>query len=199
MEDSGNMKKSWLLTSVASAMIVGSMAMAEEKPVPSNQFWETLQTHCGNAYAGKLADGQDRPEFTGDLVMHVKTCSDNEIKIPFFVGDDLSRTWILTKDDNHLIQLKHDHRHEDGTEEDVNFYGGKSTNVGHDNFQFFPADPATAAMIPGASSNVWWIELSDKEYSYNLNRLSSDRPPFRVEFDLTETIETPKDPWGWKE
>jgi len=192
------MKKA-VLIGVIGGLFVSAAAMAESNPVPSNQFWETLQTHCGNAYAGKLADGQDRPEFTGDLVMHVKTCSDREIKIPFFVGDDLSRTWILTKDDHNLIQLKHDHRHEDGTEEDVNFYGGKSTNVGHANFQFFPADPATAMTIPDASSNVWWIELSAKEYSYNLNRLASDRAPFRVEFDLTKTIETPKDPWGWEE
>lgn len=192
------MNKSFLLTGIVSALVAGSVAMAEENKVPSNQFWETLQTHCGNAYAGKLADGQDRPEFTGDLVMHVKTCSDTEIKIPFFVGDDLSRTWILTKDENHLIQLKHDHRHEDGSEEDINFYGGKSTNVGHANFQFFPADPETAKIIPDASSNVWWIELSDKEYSYNLNRLAADRAPFRVEFDLIKTIDTPEDPWGWK-
>ena len=191
--------KRTVLTAIIGSLVAGSMAMADSNKIASNQFWETLQTHCGNAYAGKLADGQDRPEFTGDLVMHVKTCSDREIKIPFFVGDDLSRTWILTKDENHHIQLKHDHRHEDGTEEDVNFYGGKSTNVGHANFQFFPADQATAMMIPDASSNVWWIELSDKAYSYNLNRLASDRAPFRVEFDLTKTIDTPKDPWGWKE
>lgn len=91
------MKKA-VLIGVIGELFVSAAAMAESNPVPSNQFWETLQTHCGNAYAGKLADGQDRPEFTGDLVMHVKTCSDREIKIPFFVGDDLSRTWILTKD-----------------------------------------------------------------------------------------------------
>lgn len=188
--------KTSLLT--ASVVGLGSIAFAEDTAtVPSQAFWDKLQTHCGNAYAGKLAEGQDRPEFTGDLVMHVKTCSDNEIKIPFFVGDNLSRTWILTKDDHNLIQLKHDHRHEDGSEEDINFYGGKSTNVGHDNFQFFPADPETASMIPGASSNVWWIELGDDQYSYNLKRVAVENPPFRVEFDLTTPIDTPADPWGW--
>ncbi|UNM96417.1 hypothetical protein MMG00_00650 [Ignatzschineria rhizosphaerae] len=192
-------KSAFLLPGMLGALMAGSVAMADNAAIPSNQFWEQLQTHCGNAYAGKLGEGQDRPEFTGDLVMHVKTCSDTEIKIPFFVGEDLSRTWVLTKDENNLIQLKHDHRHEDGSEEDINLYGGKSTNVGHSNFQFFPADPATAAMIPDASSNVWWIELSNSEYSYNLNRLASDRAPFRVEFDLTKPIDTPKDPWGWKE
>lgn len=199
MEDIIIMKRAYLLSGIIGGFIMNSVAIADTAAVPSNQFWDTLQTHCGNAYAGKLGEGQDRPEFSGDLVMHVKTCSETEIKIPFFVGDDLSRTWILTKDENNLIQLKHDHRHEDGSEEDINFYGGKSTNVGHDNFQFFPADPETAVMIPDASSNVWWIELSDSEYSYNLNRLASDRAPFRVEFDLTKKIDTPKDPWGWKE
>lgn len=193
------MKKIFLATSVvAIASVASLMAFAQAETVPSNQFWEQLQTHCGKAYAGKLADGQDRPEFSGDMVMHVKTCSDTEIKIPFFVGEDLSRTWIFTKDGDHLISLKHDHRNKDGSEEEINFYGGKATNVGHDNFQFFPADPETVTMLPAASSNVWWIELSDNEYSYNLRRLAADRPPFRVEFDLTNSIETPADPWGWE-
>lgn len=192
------MKKLWLSGAVL-LLMSGSLAVADDKEIPSNQFWERLQTHCGKAYIGKLAEGQDRPEFSGDLVMHVKSCSDNEIKIPFFVGNDLSRTWILTKDDQNLIQLKHDHRHEDGSEEAINFYGGKAPNVGHADFQFFPADPATAKMLPAASSNVWWIELSDNQYSYNLNRLTSDNTPFRVEFDLSEAIETPDDPWGWQE
>lgn len=193
------MKKRYLMGSMMGALLLGSVAMAESENVASDVFWETLQTHCGNAYAGKLAEGQDRPEFAGDMVMHVKTCSDNEIKIPFFVGDDLSRTWILTRDENNLIQLKHDHRNEDGTEEEINFYGGKSTNTGHENFQFFPADPATAAMIPQAASNVWWIELNNAQYTYNLKRIASENPPFRVEFDLTTPIETPADPWGWEE
>lgn len=191
------MKKLWL-SGIGLFLMTGSVVIANDQVISSNQFWERLQTHCGKAYAGKLAEGQDRPEFSGDLVMHVKSCSDDEIKIPFFVGEDLSRTWILTKDDQNLIQLKHDHRHEDGSEETINFYGGKSTNFGHADFQFFPADPLTAKMIPAAASNVWWIELSDNQYSYNLNRLSSDNTPFRVEFDLTEAIETPKDPWGWE-
>lgn len=191
------MKKLWL-SGIGLFLMTGSVVIANDQVISSNQFWERLQTHCGKAYAGKLAEGQDRPEFSGDLVMHVKSCSDDEIKIPFFVGEDLSRTWILTKDDQNLIQLKHDHRHEDGSEETINFYGGKSTNFGHADFQFFPADPLTAKMIPAAASNVWWIELSDNQYSYNLNRLSSDNTPFRVEFDLTEVIETPKDPWGWE-
>ena len=46
--------------------------------------------------------------------MHVRSCEENRIRIPFFVGDDKSRTWVLTFDSDQ-IQLKHNHRHEDGS------------------------------------------------------------------------------------
>ena len=53
-------------------------------------------------------------------------------------------------------------------------------------------------MIPAASTNVWWITLDEKEYTYNLRRLGTDRV-FRVVFDLSKEIETPDAPWGWKD
>jgi len=43
-------------------------------------------------------------------------CSDKEIRIPFRVGEDKSRTWILSLDDRGLL-FRHDHRHADGTPE----------------------------------------------------------------------------------
>lgn len=170
---------------------------AQVSETPSEAFWNTLQSHCGKAYEGVLVLPEEDEAFGGKkLVMHVRSCSDNEIKIPFFVGEDRSRTWILTKNED-IITLKHDHRHEDGTEDDVNFYGGTSSNTGKANIQFFPADVHTQQMIPGAATNVWWITIDETTFTYNLKRLGTDRI-FKVTMDLTKPIATPRAPWGWK-
>ena len=129
--------------------------------------------------------------------MHVRSCKKNEIKIPFFVGEDKSRTWILSyKKDR--ISLKHDHRHKDGSEDEINFYGGITTNAGQSNIQIFSADQRTQKMIPAASTNVWWITLDDKKFTYNLRRLGTERA-FKVVMDITSPIAIPDAPWGWKD
>ena len=109
-----------------------------------------------------------------------------------------SRTWVLFKNENSILRLKHDHRHEDGTEDQVTQYGGESPNVGLENLQMFPADSETAKRISYASTNVWWLTLAEKTFSYNLRRIGSDRV-FTVEFDLSKPIIFNKKPWGWRE
>jgi len=163
---------------------------------PTELFWNNLKEHCGKAYEGKLDESIKNDDFSGKkLIMYVWECGDNSIKIPFYVGGDKSRTWVLTLEGNR-IKLKHDHRHEDGSEDAITQYGGISTNSGSSEFQFFPADEETALLIPAAASNVWWITLSEDSFSYNLKRLGSERPQFTVKFDLTKPIEIPGAPWG---
>jgi hypothetical protein len=112
------------------------------------------------------------------------------------VGDNRSRTWVLTK--NKIgITLKHDHRHEDGSEDKVTQYGGTTTNQGFSQMQIFPADNQTQKTIPAAASNIWWITINDSSFTYNLRRIGSDRL-FTVSFNLKQPIETPLAPWGWK-
>ncbi|WP_415374721.1 hypothetical protein [Patiriisocius sp. Uisw_017] len=164
----------------------------------SISFWNTLKSHCGNAYAGTLEIPEEDQTFGGKkLVMHLRSCTENELKIPFYVGDDKSRTWILTMNEG-IISLKHDHRHEDDTKDAVNFYGGTSSNQGKADIQFFPADGHTQKLIPAAATNVWWITVDETTFTYNLRRLGTDRV-FRVVMDLTKPIETPESPWGWKD
>ncbi len=170
---------------------------AQEKS-EARQFWESLQNLCGKSFEGQLELPENDEQFGGKkLIMHVRYCNDEFIKIPFFVGDDRSRTWVMTIENDRII-LKHDHRHEDGSEDDITMYGGKTTNAGQANIQAFPADEETKIMIPAASTNVWWITLNDTEFTYNLRRLGTPRV-FRVVFDLTATVETPDAPWGWKD
>lgn len=162
-----------------------------------DSFWTKLQQHCGKAYEGTIVSGAT-PDFSNKkLTMHVKACAENSIRIPFNVGDNRSRTWVLTKNQNR-ITLKHDHRHEDGTEDLVTQYGGTSTNEGFSYMQIFPADMQTQKNIPAAASNVWWITINDSSFTYNLRRIGSDRL-FTVTFNLKQPIEAPLAPWGWKD
>ena len=170
---------------------------AQEKP-GSKQFWEELKKHCGKSYTGEITQGAANDAFSGKkLIMHVRSCEGDRIRIPFFVGDDKSRTWVLTYD-NELLQLKHDHRHADGSEDKVTQYGGKTSNTGLPEIQFFAADQQTSDLIPYASNNVWWITLNGSTFTYNLRRIGSDRL-FSVCFDLTKPVENPSAPWGWKD
>ncbi len=162
-------------------------------------FWSKLKLHCGNAYEGIITEGADNPAFKDKkLIMHVKSCEQDRIRIPFFVGEDKSRTWVL-KYENQRILLKHDHRHEDGSEDKVTQYGGWTANDGLPEIQVFPADQETAALIPLAATNVWWITINKDFFTYNLKRIGTDRL-FTVKFDLSKPLpEKPASPWGWKD
>lgn len=163
-----------------------------------NIFWDTLTNHCGKSYEGKITSEGKNKDFEGKkLVMHVKKCSDNELKIPFFVGEDKSRTWILTKQKDGIL-LKHDHRSKDGSPEEQTMYGGKATNLGSANMQFFPADQETSDLLPYATFNVWWMTVDETYFTYNLQIVNTDRV-FTVTFDLTKEVESSGDPWGWKD
>jgi hypothetical protein len=168
--------------------------------VGSLVFWTELQKLCGKSYAGTLASAPENDaDFRGkELVMHVRACEKDRIRIPFFVGADKSRTWVLTRRKNRLL-LKHDHRHADGTPDKVTMYGGWTTNGGATTRQVFPADQQTFDILPAAASNVWWIELVPGEsFTYNLRRMGTERF-FSIKFDLTKEVKTPDAPWGWKD
>ena len=162
----------------------------------TDTFWSSLKTNCGKAFAGEIIHAPENDSFRGKkLVMHVRSCEANQIKIPFFVGEDRSRTWVLTKMDNR-IRLKHDHRHKDGKPDEVTMYGGTTSNSGSATRQVFPADEETVKMLPAAASNVWWIDLTEKYLTYNLRRVGTDRF-FSIRFDLTKEVKKPEAPWGW--
>lgn len=167
---------------------------------PQDAFFDRLSALCGKAFAGKVetTDPADA-DFAGKpLVMHVRSCSPTELRIPFHVGDDRSRTWVITRQPSGL-RLKHDHRHRDGSEDAVTQYGGDTATAGTAGRQEFPVDAASKAMFTreGRSvslTNVWAVEVEPgAAFVYELSRPGR---LFRVRFDLGRTVDVPPPPWG---
>lgn len=187
------------MKSVASLLFaLTTMSIASATPV--DQFWSTLQNLCGQAYEGEvIEEPKGENGFAGQrLVMHVRDCGEEMIRIPFMVGEDRSRTWVLSRQGDR-IELKHDHRHEDGTADEVTMYGGTSTNAGRATGQYFPADEETREVIEPAFSNVWTMRIEPGEtFTYGLWRLGTPRV-FQIDFDLSEPVEPPPAPWGWED
>ena len=164
----------------------------------AKEFWNSLKALCGKAFEGKLVSAPANDDFAGKrLVMHVLSCDDEQILIPFNVGDNRSRTWIFTYK-NDRITLKHDHRLEDGSDDELTMYGGTTTNSGLPGIAVFPADEETLGVIKPAATNVWWVTVDNETYSYNLRRLGTERE-FTVHFDLTKEVEIPEPSWGWED
>lgn len=177
-------------------MVCNVFAFAQEGANGASVFWQNLQALCGKSFEGTISEAPANDNFRGKkLIMHVRSCSSNKIRIPFIVGEDYSRTWVLTFE-NDLITLKHDHRHEDGSEDKITQYGGTSSNKGLENLQMFPADEFTCNLLGYACNNLWFLSLTQEAFGYHLIRIGSDRK-FSVQFDLQNPIENPKAPWGW--
>lgn len=190
---------------------------------PADEFMDNLRAHCGNAYRGELVEfNEGDADMVGqEMVMHVRECFEDEIRIPFHIGDDRSRTWIYTRTADGL-RLKHDHRMPDGSEDEVTQYGGDTVVDGEGNEQAFHADRYTGELLPASANNIWTVRVIPGElYSYRLRRtdevlepraegeapasdarmfrLNVDGRRFRVDFDLTEAVEPPPAPWGYED
>ena len=183
------------LTLAFLVLLAPSIAGAQH---PADAFLDALRAHCGKAYEGRIINPQPSDTaFAGQrLVMHVRACGDT-VRIPFFVGEDRSRTWVFTRTADGA-RLKHDHRHEDGSEDAVTQYGGDSRPDGSAQVMHFAADAFTASLIPAARTNVWTVEITPAQFVYQLRREGTDRR-FRVEFDLSRPVPPPPAPWGTRD
>jgi hypothetical protein len=174
-----------------------SETIASVEDSEARKFWNSLKSLQGKSFEGQLVNAPANDDFSGKkLVMHVLYGDDETILIPFNVGENRSRTWIFNYKEGR-IELKHDHRMEDGRDDELTMYGGTTTNEGKSSMQVFPADQETKDAIPDAFSNVWWVTIDSTSYTYNLRRIGTDRV-FTVAFDLTREIEKPAPSWGWE-
>ena len=181
-------------------------ADAAPRAEPADAFLAALARHCGQAFAGRIVANAPKPTepdaFEGKpLVMHVRGCDDptRGLQVPFHVGDDRSRTWVLTRTATGL-RLKHDHRHEDGSPDAVTLYGGDTAGAGTAVRQEFPVDAESIAMferegLNASVTNTWAMEIEPgRRFLYELTRPGGRE--FKVEFDLATPVAPPPAPWG---
>ena len=194
------------LTFAAAAALTGC-ATTPAASNPQDEFFAALTAHCGKAYAGKLASNQDADaDMRGKaMVMHVRSCTPDRIEIPFHIeglgpdgGWDRSRTWVITRTATGL-RLKHDHRHADGSKDELTMYGGDTADAGTAARQTFPVDAESIALFTRtgrsvSNTNIWSVETTDTGFTYGLNRAGRD---FRVTFDYRQPVAPPPAPWGW--
>jgi hypothetical protein len=184
------------------AVLLTLAACASTPPSgPQDQFLTALRALCGQSFEGRVvtSDPVDAGIAAQRLVIHVRDCSHEAIRIPYHVGDNRSRTWVITRTPGDALRLKHEHRHEDGALDALSNYGGDTVNPGSPTRQEFPADAYSRSMFTAngnaaAEENVWAMEMSmGRVFAYELRRPNRH---FRVEFDLTAPVPTPPPPWG---
>ena len=169
------------------------------------RFFNAIKKHCGKAYSGKIIIDHDskaetsKSRFDGkEMKMFVRRCSEQELQIPFYIGEDASRTWLITKTETGLL-LKHDHRHKDGSPDKSTMYGGHTSNSGNANLQSFPVDDFSKVLfvevgLTESVTNTWQMAISPEKFAYRMFRQGRE---FKVEFDLTNPIDAPPAPWGY--
>lgn len=197
------MMKPNVLLAVSALALAGSPGCASKPaPVaPADAFMARLASLCGKAFAGRVVttDPADAAFAGKPLVMHVADCEPGQVRVPFHVGEDRSRTWVLTRTPAG-IRLKHDHRHEDGSADKLTMYGGDTIAPGTATRQAFPVDAESIALFraQGAErsvTNVWAMEVGERHFAYELRRPGRH---FRIEFDLTRPVTPPPLPWRWR-
>ena len=190
-----------LLALAAAATLLAGCATTHAPADPQDLFFQRLSALCGKAFEGRVVSPPTEADasFAGkELVMHVRDCSSDTIRIPFHVGEDRSRTWVVTRTAEGL-RLKHDHRHEDGSEDVLTQYGGDTAGEGTARRQEFPVDQFSKDLFNRndaavSMTNVWAMEVEPGElFAYELRRPTRF---FRVDFDLTRPGPAPPPPWG---
>ena len=163
-------------------------------------FREDVLSLCGQAFEGRIVstDKIDDAWRAERIVMHVRDCRLNEIRIPLHVGRNRSRTWVLSREQGQLA-LRHDHRRPDGSPDALTQYGGRAGRSTARRVEF-PADADTKALfeaeqIPESMDNVWALEMNGglDLFAYEMSR---EGRFFRIEFDLADPVDAPPPPWG---
>lgn len=180
------------LSACSSEPAAPAAATAEAPATAQDAFFANLTALCGQRFEGKVVTNEAADsDFAGKrLLMHVRDCSADEIRIPFWVGEDRSRTWVVTRTDSGL-RLKHDHRQPDGKTDPLHWYGGDTANEGTAERQEFPVDQESIDLFNAndasvSTTNVWAMEVHpDKTFTYELRRPNRH---FQVDFDLTKPI-----------
>ncbi|WP_417477954.1 hypothetical protein [Maricaulis sp.] len=187
--------------SAALGLISLAACSAPQSTPASDDMLLALSQYCGQAFEGGVVsdDPRDADWAAEVLTIHFRECSEDEVRIPLHVGENRSRTWIISRQGDGL-RLQHDHRHEDGSDDAVSMYGGSTVTPPADGIAQFPADQFSKDLferegLAVSVTNVWTLALTDEALTYAL-----DRPErhFEVSFDLTRPVDVPPAPWGFE-
>ena len=186
------------IAALAAAALCASLSLSACATVPSaapqqDAFMASLNALCGQRFEGRVTttDAADADFASSRLLMHVRDCSADEVRIPFWVGEDKSRTWVISRNEDGGLTLKHDHRDPEGNPDGLHWYGGDTTSAGTANRQEFPVDDFSIELFNAgnasvSTTNVWAVEVHPgRIYAYELRRANRY---LRVEFDLTRPV-----------
>ncbi|RUO36754.1 hypothetical protein CWE13_07850 [Aliidiomarina shirensis] len=181
--------------------VVITTACAAPDEQPQQEFFAALKSLCGKAYAGERVierPGRDLLEGDEKLIVHFRECSENQVLAPFHIEKpdrndwDRSRTWIYTRHHDHLT-LSHDHREPDGSPSEETDYGGATVDTGTAEQQMFIFTERTGE---NGETLGWRIEVVPGE-RYSYGTMADGEWTWRVDFDLSEIIDSPPAPWGY--
>jgi len=189
-----------LPASLVAATLLAAQFPLSAETVHSSALLQALQPYCGKAFAGKLVSNaaEDAAMAGQQLIVHVANCRSGEVRMPFHVGEDRSRTWVLRELPQGL-QLKHDHRHQDGSHDELTMYGGSTSDAVSALTVRFPADAYSKLMFQAlgrtaAPANVWSFTIEPGQQL--IYRLSRPGREFAVAFDLSQPVPLPPPAWG---
>lgn len=172
------------VVAAVTAALASTFTPALAQTYPPAPFFDTLSKMCGARFEGKsvfpLDDAPGNVFARKKLVANVVSCTADEIRVPFVVGEDRSRTWIIKRTLTGL-ELLHDHRHADGQPDAVTMYGGPSIDAGTASAQSFSSSAHTHIVFPGSETNIWTISVTPDGTGliYNLER--HGKPRMRAE------------------
>lgn len=180
---------------IPASCLLAAACSPQSQPSPSDAFFENMQTICDRTVEGQVISDQevDAQWRAATLVVGPVSCESDVIRMPLAVGDDHSRTWVLSETDEGLL-FRHEHIEPDGTPSPVTQYGGLAASGGTATQQAFPADASTKANftengIARSNTNIWTLSLEGDELRYSLARPATEAEPardFRAVFDLSD-------------
>lgn len=183
------------MAAVSVLCALGGLAVAEGRQAGAggsaqDQFWGHLQGLCGKAAAGTLKQappGDTQIDPAARLVVHFWECGPTELRFPLHVAQNRSRTWVFIRHADRL-ELRHDHRHEDGKEEGNTWYGATTLDAGTATRQDFVTER-------NGVRNGWRVEITPgQRFAYGTARAGEWR--HHLEFDLARPVDVPPLPWG---
>lgn len=194
------MKHFFLALSLFFASSIAAHAQDVNIMSQTESVWNALKAQCGKAFEGvvtSIPEGDTQLAGAEEIVVHFDSCTENVIRVPFHLkkGDGIwnrSRTWIFIRNE-HGIELRHDHRTEDGAEDVRTWYGG----FAHKDVTSNQVEFVTEQQVMADGPNGGWRVIMEPGVRYVYGTIRAGEFRHRLDFDLSKPIETPELPWGY--